>query len=150
LSTIFSNAGSASGLTYIAPMSKTPRNMDATVLVIDDDDCMRQLLDIHLSHAGYAVVQAEDPIVAARALLQESPDIIVMDVEMPFMDGLEFLQVLKADAATASIPVVFLTCHTEAEPRAKQLGAAAFLTKPLRAEDLLATLAKHVDTRLPA
>jgi CheY-like chemotaxis protein len=124
--------------------------MDATVLVVDDDDCMRQLLEIHLEHAGYAVVQAEDPIVAGRALLKKRPDIIVMDIEMPFMDGLEFLQVLKADATTASIPVVLLTCHIEQEPRAKQLGAAAFLSKPLRADHLLATLAKHLDARLPA
>lgn len=124
--------------------------MDATILVIDDDECMRELLRIHLTSAGYDVVLAEDPVVGARALLHKRPDVIVADVEMPFMDGLEFLQVLKADPKTASIPFVFLTCHTEAEPRAKQLGATAFLTKPLRASHLLATLAKQLDAQVPA
>lgn len=122
--------------------------MDATILVIDDDECMRQLLLIHLSNAGYDVVLAEDAIVAARALLRQRPDVIVADIAMPFMDGLEFLQVLKADPATAPIPVIFVTCHTEAEPRARQLGAAAFLTKPIRADDLLATVAKQLDARV--
>lgn len=121
--------------------------MDATVLVVDDDECMRQLLLIHLSNAGYAVVLAEDPIVAARTLQRQRPDLVVADIQMPFMDGLEFLQALKSDPATARIPVVFVTCHIEAELRAKQLGAADFLPKPVRGDHLLAAVAKHVEAR---
>jgi CheY-like chemotaxis protein len=124
--------------------------MDATILVIDDDECMRQLLRIHLSNAGYEVVLAEDPIVAARTLLRQRPDLIVADIEMPFMDGLEFLEVLKSDPATAPIPVIFVTCHIEAEPRARQLGADAFLAKPIRADDFLATVARRLEAAVAA
>jgi CheY-like chemotaxis protein len=116
----------------------------ARILVVDDDELMRKLLRLHLCSAGYEVELAEDAIVAGRALLQQCPDLVLADVEMPFMNGLELLEAMKADAATSSIPVIVITCRSDAEPQAMQLGAAAFLSKPVRVDHLLAVIAQHV------
>jgi diguanylate cyclase (GGDEF)-like protein len=114
------------------------------ILVIDDDESMRELVRLHLRNAGYDVVLAENAIVAGHLVQRSAPDLIVADVEMPYMDGFQFVEGLKANAAFSAIPVLFLTIRTDGESRARQLGAAAFLTKPLQAERLLAAVAKHL------
>ena len=96
--------------------------MSATILVMDDDECMRELLRLHLSNAGYEVLVAEDAVDAGHLLLQQRPDLVLADIEMPFMDGLEFVQAVKADRATRSVPVIFVTCRVDAEAQAKKLG----------------------------
>jgi CheY-like chemotaxis protein len=121
-----------------------------TILVMDDDECMRELLRLHLSNAGYNVIVAEDAVEAGHLLLRQRPDLILADVEMPFMDGLEFLQAVQSDLTTRSVPLIFITSQVEAEDRAKKLGAVAFLTKPLHAADLLAVVARHVEARKAA
>ena len=120
----------------------------ATILVMDDDECMRDLFRLHLTNAGYKVLVAEDAIDAGHLLLQQRPDLILADIEMPFMDGLEFVQAVKADRATRSVPVVFVTVRVEAEAQAKKLGAAAFLTKPLLLPELLSTVAQQIEGRV--
>ena len=120
-----------------------------TVLVMDDDECMRELLRLHLANAGYDVLLAEDAIEAGKLILKWRPDLLLADVEMPYMNGLEFVEAMKSDPTTSSLPVIFLTCRTDAEQRAKQLGAAAFLMKPLRADRLLATVAQQVNGPAP-
>lgn len=117
----------------------------ATILVMDDDECMRGLLRLHLCNAGYEVLVAEDVVEAGHMLLERHPDLILADVEMPFMDGLEFVQAVKADRATSSVPVIFVTGRVEAEAQAKKLGAAAFLTKPLLVPELLSAVARQVE-----
>ena len=121
----------------------------ARVLVMDDDECMRGLLRLHLANAGYEVLVAEDVIDAGHLLLEQRPDLILADIEMPFMDGLEFVEAVKADRATRSVPVIFLTGRVEAETQAKKLGAAAFLTKPLLVPELLAAVARQIKARVP-
>src|SRR5688572_2997783 len=117
----------------------------STILVIDDDEYMRDLLRLHLSNAGYEVLLAEDAVVAGHSLLRQRPDLILLDVEMPFMNGLEFATALKADPAVSDIPVVFVSSRDDCEDRAKELGARAFLRKPLFADHLLATVAGYVE-----
>src|SRR3954464_9849190 len=80
-----------------------------TILVIDDDVCMRDLLRLHLSNAGYDVSVAEDAVDAGHSLLKQRPDLILADIEMPYMDGLEFLQAVKADDTMSSVPVILVT-----------------------------------------
>jgi two-component system chemotaxis response regulator CheY len=116
----------------------------AKILVVDNDECMRELLRLHLSSAGYDVLLAEDAVVAGHLLLKRRPDLLLTDVELPYMNGLEFVRAVKSDPATLYIPVVFLTSHADAEPEALQLGAAAFLTKPVHVGRLLAAVAQHV------
>jgi CheY-like chemotaxis protein len=124
-----------SGSTQPTPASK------GRIAVIDDDRFIRYLLDLHLRKAGYEVFAAEDAVAAGRAILERTPDVILCDVDMPFMDGYEFVSALRADPATRHIPVIFLTVNKGVGERAKQLGAG-HLVKPVMADELLSTVAR--------
>jgi CheY-like chemotaxis protein len=95
--------------------------------------------------AGYRVRVAEDPVAAGQAVVRERPDLILVDVEMPFMNGVEFVQALRADPAFAAIPVIFVSSRSDLEDRCRQLGAVAFLEKPVLSDRLLATVATFAD-----
>ncbi len=118
--------------------------MPATILVVDDDESLRDLLRMHLSAAGYEVHLAEDAIAAGYLVLRSPPDLIISDINMPHMDGFEFIAALKADTTLPKIPVIFLTSYEEGDDRGKQLGAVGYVTKPVRADRLLQLVAKHV------
>jgi CheY-like chemotaxis protein len=118
--------------------------MAATILVVDDDESLRQLLRLHLSSAGYEVLVADDAIAAGYLVLRQPPDLIISDVNMPHMDGFEFVAALKSDKTLPYIPVIFLTSLEEGDHRGKELGAVGYLTKPVRADRLLAMVAQHV------
>jgi CheY-like chemotaxis protein len=111
------------------------------VAIIDDDRFIRYLLDLHLRKAGYEVFAAEDAVAAGRVVVEWKPDVILCDVDMPFMDGYEFVSALRADPATRHIPVIFLTVNKSVAERAKQLGAG-HLMKPVLADDLLRAVAQ--------
>lgn len=117
--------------------------MSKSILVVDDDQSLRELLRLHLSSAGYDVTTASDGIEAGYAVLRSPPDLILTDVNMPHMNGYEFVEALKSEKALASIPVIFLTSMDEAD-RGKQLGAAGYLNKPIRADKLLEIVAEHL------
>jgi CheY-like chemotaxis protein len=122
----------------------------ATILVVEDDELMRELFRMHLSNAGYEVLLAEDAVVAGHLLFKQRPDLILADIELPFMDGLEFVEAVKGDALLAAIPVIFVSSRSDFEDRCKDIGAIAFLKKPVLANQLLCAVAKHVEGgRLP-
>ena len=123
--------------------------MRAKVLVVDDDECVRELMDLHLSNAGYEVLTAEDAIVGGRLLLQQRADLLIADVELPFMSGLDLVRAIRSDALVSWLPVVFVTSHPEHEEAAIQLGAA-YLRKPVHADELLAAVAKGLQRRAAA
>ena len=118
--------------------------MPASILVVDDDESIRQLLQLHLSAAGYEVHVAEDAIVAGYLVLRSPPGLIICDVNMPHMDGFEFIAAVRADNSLPYIPVIFLTSEEEGEIRGKELGAVGYVAKPIRADRLLDLVAKHV------
>ena len=118
----------------------------AKVAVIDDDRFIRYLLDLHLRKAGYEVFAAEDAVEAGRVILERKPDLILCDVDMPFMDGYEFVTALRADPTTRDIPVIFLTVSKTLDERAKPLRAG-HLVKPVTADDLLRTVAQYTRPR---
>ena len=118
--------------------------MAATILVVDDEASARDLLRLHLSAAGYEVLVAEDAIAAGYMVLRRPPDLIISDVNMPHMDGFEFIAALKSDKTLPYIPVIFLTTMEEGDHRGKELGAVGYLTKPVRADYLLTMVARHV------
>ena len=118
--------------------------MACSILVVDDDAIMRELLRIHLSNAGYEVNLANDGLEAGYGLLRHRPDLIISDVNMPHLDGFEFIAAMRQEAAFRSIPVIFLTSATEGEYRGKELGAVGYLAKPVRADKLLSLVAAHV------
>lgn len=107
------------------------------ILVVDDDQNMRQLLSLHLRSAGYEVETAEDGIAAGYAVLYQQPDLIICDVFMPHMSGFEFVAALRSDPAQQNIPVIFLTTAVDSEARGRELGAVGYLRKPVRADALL-------------
>jgi DNA-binding response OmpR family regulator len=118
--------------------------MATTILIVDDDESMRDLLRLHLTAAGYDVLVAEDAITAGYLVLRSPPDLIISDVNMPHLDGFEFIEALKADKTLPDIPVIFLTSVEEGDHRGKALGAVGYITKPVRADKLLALVAQHV------
>ena len=118
--------------------------MAAKILVVDDDESLRELLRMHLASAGYEVSTAPDAISAGYQVLKHPPDLILSDVNMPHMDGFEFVAALKADRTLPDIPVIFLTSRDDSDQRGKELGAVGYLTKPVRADRLLEMVAKHV------
>jgi CheY-like chemotaxis protein len=118
--------------------------MAACILVVDDDEGIRELLRMHLTSAGYEVEVAADAIIAGYKVLKAPPDLIITDVNMPHMDGFEFVAALKADAALPRIPVIFLTSLEDGDSRGRELGAVGYVTKPVRSDRLLSLVAQHV------
>ena len=118
--------------------------MAASILIVDDDESIRDLLRLHLSAAGYEVHVAEDAIAAGYMVLRSPPDLIISDINMPHMDGFEFIAALKVGQVAAAIPVIFLTSIEDGDLRGKELGAVGYVTKPVRADRLLSLVAQHV------
>src|SRR6195256_2618163 len=118
--------------------------MAASILVVDDDENIRELLRLHLSAAGYDVHVARDAISAGYMVLRSPPDLIITDVNMPHMDGFEFIAALKSDKSLPRIPVIFLTTVEDGDLRGKELGAVGYVTKPVRSDRLLSLVAPHV------
>jgi len=121
--------------------------MTLSILVVDDDLNMRQLLDIHLRNVGYEVRTARDGIEAGYDVLRHRPDLIITDVQMPHMDGFEFVGALRADHSISAIPVVMLTSEADWEDRGKASGADGYVTKPVRLDQLLSTIATQLAKR---
>ena len=114
------------------------------ILVVEDEESMRELLRLHLSSAGYNVEVAEDAIAAGYSVLKDVPDLIICDVDMPHMDGFELVAALRADAGVSNqLPVIFLTAESEGHDRARELGGE-FLEKPIRLEELLKAVSRHL------
>ena len=107
--------------------------MSARVLVVDDISANRKLLQAKLSHEYFEVITASNGQEAIDMAREQRPDIILLDVMMPVMDGFEACQILKTDQATQHIPVVMVTALGDRDHRLKGLlaGADDFLTKPV-------------------
>ena len=124
----------------------------AKILVIEDDVTFLDLVRVHLSGAGHEVVTAEDAAIGLRAIIADRPDLVVLDIFVPYLDGFEMLEALRSDPATREIPVIVLTGHTDDETfsRARQLGAAAFLTKPVEGTRLINAIEQQLARARPA
>jgi two-component system, cell cycle response regulator DivK len=113
--------------------------MSGRLLLVEDNELNRDMLTRRLARAGYDVehaVDGEEAIATARRL---RPDLILMDISIPKIDGYEATRQLKADPATAQIPVIVLTAHAlpEDEQTARRAGASDFSTKPVDFNALL-------------
>jgi DNA-binding response OmpR family regulator len=120
-------------------------SVSGSILVVDDDPNLRELLRIHLSNAGYDVVVAKDGLEAGYGLLRSRPDLIISDVNMPHLDGFEFVAAMRAESQFRDIPVIFLTSAGEGEHRGRELGAVSYVAKPVRADKLLSLVAAQVN-----
>ena len=110
----------------------------AKIVIIEDDPTFLDLLRVHLASAGHEVLTAEDAVLGLRAVIDNAPDLILLDLSVPYLDGFEMIEALHGDPATRNIPVIVLTGRGDDETymQARKLGAAQLLTKPV-ARDLL-------------
>ena len=120
------------------------------VLVVDDEEGIRVLCRVNLELGGFTVFEAGDGVEAIQVARTENPDVIFLDLMMPKMDGWDTLAALRADAATAEIPVVLLTARTSEEDQIRAWGEEIFeyLPKPFNPQVLVewATHAmEHID-----
>jgi two-component system chemotaxis response regulator CheY len=106
--------------------------MTMTVLTVDDSRTMREMLRLALTDAGYRVVQAEDGVHGLEVLSDETPDVIVTDINMPRMDGFSFIEEVRGDPRYRGLPILVLTTESDAEKktRARMAGATGWIIKP--------------------
>lgn len=110
-----------------------------TILIVDDSATLRQLTRAPLEGAGYRLLEAGDGIEALEVLQRETVDLILSDVNMPKMNGLEFVRTLRARARHKDIPVFFVTTESSQAmlDEGKTLGATAWIVKPFKPQVLL-------------
>jgi diguanylate cyclase (GGDEF)-like protein len=126
------------------PLSQQP----STVLVVDDTVSSLDLVKTMLAHE-HQVLTATDAMAAMRIALREEPDLILLDIRMPGIDGYQLCINLKADPVTREIPVIFVTAMDEEREEAKglELGAIDYITKPLSGPILKARVRNHIDLK---
>ncbi|WP_298856141.1 response regulator [uncultured Ruegeria sp.] len=114
------------------------------VLLVEDNEMNRDMLSRRLARKGFLVVAAKDGLEGVSMAGSETPDIILMDMSLPEIDGWEATRRIKAEPETASIPVVALTAHAMASDREKALNAGCddFDTKPVELDRLLEKMEK--------
>lgn len=118
------------------------------ILIVDDTPDNLALLSDALDEVGYMVLVALDGLSALSRIQRRRPDLILLDAMMPGLDGFETCQRIKADAATADIPVLFMTALTDSEHVVKGFAAGGidYVTKPINTEEVLARVASHLRT----
>jgi two-component system alkaline phosphatase synthesis response regulator PhoP/two-component system response regulator VicR len=113
--------------------------MPQTILVVDDEPQIARLVELNLARAGYAVRLASDGAEALVKIAEERPDLVVLDVMMPRLDGFETLRRIKADPSTADLRVIMLTARSQDEDVFEGYGRGAhwYLPKPFEPDELL-------------
>ncbi len=116
----------------------------ARVLAVDDDHVIRGLLEVNLEMEGYEVVTAVDGQDALDKVAEQAPDLILLDVMMPNVNGWQVAEALKSDEATKHIPIVFLSARAmEADVRkGTEIGVESYVTKPFDPIDLMDLVAR--------
>lgn len=109
------------------------------ILLVDDEKDLVESVTMRLEHAGYEVVPSYDGVDAFERVRKEKPDIIILDIMLPKMDGYKVCGLLKKDARYAKIPIVMFTAkaHDADEKLAREVGADAYIVKPFEAKTLL-------------
>jgi two-component system cell cycle response regulator DivK len=116
-----------------------------TVLYVEDNEYNRKIVRHLLGRSGYRLREAPDGEAALRMVSDERPDLVLMDVQLPKMSGLDATRALRADPATAGIPIIVVTSFALSgdDRRAMAAGATAYLAKPYSPRELLALIQKH-------
>ena len=112
--------------------------MSWSVLVVDDEPMARTLLRLMLVRAGFEVTEAEDGFDALAKLKENSPDVMILDVMMPGIDGFSVCEAVREASTTSELPIIMLSAKTDLESVNKglKLGANKYLTKPISPEEL--------------
>jgi len=121
--------------------------LESSVLIVDDSKINLRMVSKMITSFGYKVHTADNGYAALKTLTKVTPSIILMDVQMPNMDGFDCCRRIKKSAVRAKIPVIFMSCSSDASDKktADELGAKDFLIKPLEPE----VLKKSIDFNMP-
>jgi len=113
--------------------------MPKTVLAVDDSITMRRMLQQCLAGAGFEVVVAEDGSDGINKLRENNPDIVITDINMPIMDGFEFIETVRGDEFNARLPILVLTTESDhaKKTRAREAGATGWIVKPFDPDKLI-------------
>jgi two-component system cell cycle response regulator DivK len=116
--------------------------MSKKILVVEDQEDNRQILRDLLSSAGYEMSEAENGVEALAAVARQRPDLILMDIQLPIMDGYEATRRIKSDPKTRAIPIIVVTSYALSgdETKAREVGCDAYVTKPYSPRALLAKI----------
>jgi two-component system, cell cycle response regulator DivK len=120
--------------------------MNKRILVAEDQEDNRQILRDLLGNAGYEMIEAQDGEQALAQAAKHRPDLILMDVQLPLMDGYEATRRLKADPALRAIPVIVVTSYALSgdEAKARAAGCDAYVAKPYSPRALLAKMREYL------
>lgn len=113
--------------------------MAKKILSVDDDPHMQMLLEYNFNKAGYRFFKARNGHLALKIVKENKPDLIITDIDMPELNGIELCQKLKKDPDTGHIPIIILSCKTQIQEISNdtKLGANAYFSKPFHPEELL-------------
>ncbi|MBF0564667.1 MAG: response regulator [Nitrospirae bacterium] len=141
LETLLATVRSGTVETHLASTDETTvrDNRVKSILVVDDDESIRELLRQELDREGYAVKTAKDGLEAIRNIKEKLPNLVILDVMMPGMNGFDVAAVIKGDPATANVPVIILSILEDTE-RGRRIGVDRYLTKPIDKEALFAEI----------
>ncbi len=119
----------------------------AKILIVEDNPANMKLATFLLQSAGYTVINATDAEAGLTLARDEQPNLILMDIQLPGMDGLEATTLLKQGSATRAIPVIALTALAMKgdEDRVRAAGCDGYIAKPMRYQEFLATIAFQLD-----
>jgi chemosensory pili system protein ChpA (sensor histidine kinase/response regulator) len=119
--------------------AKPAREARSLVMIVDDSLTVRKITSRLLTREGFEVVTAKDGVDALQVLTEHHPDVILLDIEMPRMDGFEFTKTIKGDPKNAHIPIIMITSRTAEKHRnhAADLGVDLYLGKPYQEDELL-------------
>jgi diguanylate cyclase (GGDEF)-like protein len=134
-------------LQTIVPSINSPSN--GVILVVDDNPTNLSVLSIALKAAGYKIRVAMDGESAIEQVQEDAPELILLDIQMPGIDGFETCKKLKKSPLTQDIPIIFITASTDLENKVKGLsvGAVDYITKPFQQEEVLARVRVHLELR---
>jgi CheY-like chemotaxis protein len=122
------------------------------ILIVEDNDPNRQMLARRLERKGFGVIAAPDGEEGYSLARAESPDLILMDISLPGMDGWQVINLLKSEASTRDIPVIILTAHALVDDRSKAVavGCDDYFSKPVDFQRLLETIGRLLTEKKPA
>ena len=127
---------------YMPTAAQAPAAGPPLVMIVDDSLTVRKITSRMLAREGFAVITARDGIDAIEMLEENSPQVILLDIEMPRMDGFEFTRTIKRDPKHSHIPIIMITSRTAEKHRnlARELGVDLYLGKPFQEDELLRNL----------
>ncbi|MCR4337781.1 MAG: response regulator [Candidatus Omnitrophica bacterium] len=128
----------------------TTQSESSKILIIDDDPLILRLMDEVLKTKGYEILIASEAASGLEMAIKKNPDLIILDVMMPIINGYNICRLLKKEVGMRDVPIIFLTCRSEEDDRriGEQVGADAYLPKPFNTPDLLLKIEELLKSRV--